>query len=304
MRTAIGTIVIVLLALAHDTQAAPERLRVGLLISATGPASILTKEVADQLREARESGKLRSEMTLIFYDTEVYNYKVIEQTALKDRVNVLIGPVAAPIPPPIYMKLIRSMKGHPSTLFIYPYFSEELYDVYKREKPDNSFLIPKKVIDIIFVIDDLAKERKYEIGEMKKTLEFLQWESIRMFQEYQSAIKKKLKTAIMEWQKKRGVKLLPKAAAYLSESISQGTLEYALFAPKFVMNKEKIGELVSKEIKDILDVYVKKTGFKEVTLADLKSSGVNGCKSPPCKLRCCSYYKLHNHDCLQKIDCD
>ena len=190
-----------------------------------------------------------------------------------------------------------------STVFIIPFYNERLHQSYRKFNPSNAFIIPEPADSLLITLNESLKIADFELSLVKQPLAKKQEAIVKQYQYFLKEMSKYLFKAINQWEQQRGGKVELTAAKYFEKSYVENTMWYATTVPGFKVNEKWIKSTTFKEINDILNTYYEMTKNLKVSAESLKTSGVNGCESLPCKQKCCFYYKQHNHECLDKIDC-
>lgn len=291
--------------LPHQTTHA-KQLHIGFLLDSSGYYASLNNKIKESLQTARESNSSLSNITSHFYYVSPVRQAEAAQTIRKalidDHCEIIIGPFFY-LSESTSKTLLNLQQNYPSTLFLVPFYSTNLRATYASLNLQNSFLLPEKAPNIFLSIAHFLKKTDYNISKMIPLIRSNQTIILTKYMSFEKAMYDSLLSTITKWQKHTSSEVEQTAVSYLASSYIPQTLWYLTIVPGYQITESALKELTSNEITDILNTFRKKTGGAIVSEVSLKASGVNSCKSLPCKTRCCEYYKKHNHECLNKISC-
>jgi len=223
--------------------------------------------------------------------------------AIEDRHKILVSAFYG-YAPEDYISILELYNRYYHNLFIIPWSDEKFEKFYGATKPNNVFILAEPIENILLLLEQFIKRYGYDFNLLRNELRKRQVIVGSKYAQWQKEISKLVGDAISDWEKSTGGEVDCAAYSYLMESYSLETIRYVRALPDLRADARWIKEITPKEINDILNAYYKKTGKKKVSVKILKTSGVNGCESLPCKQRCCDKYRKWNHECLHRVDCD
>lgn len=305
MHRTVITVLMITIFLFHSEVYA-KKINVGVLLSLTGSYAASNIDIKNSIDELYKEGKIHPNIKTFYYDVNLIvpgaEINEIKKAILKDDVDIILGPF---FPYSFFTSesYFQIQKKFSSTVFIIPFYNERLNQSYKKRRLNNTFIIPEPVDSIFIMLNDFLKSSDFELSIVKKFLGKKQKLTVKQYLYFQKEMSKYLFDAIKIWEQQNGGRVELGAAKYIEKTYIENTMWYATTVPGFRINEEWIKSTTLKEINEILSTYYEMTKNLNVTAESLKTSGVNGCESRPCKKKCCPYYKQHNHECLDKTDC-
>lgn len=289
-----------------QSNAFAKKINIGVLLQLTGPFSTFNREIKNSILELQKKEKISSNITFNFYSVPPNDparvIATIQKGILQHKNKIIIGPF---FPYPFFSSknFLELQRKHSSILFIIPFYNERLKQSYQLVQPKNTFIIPEPVDSLLLALDASLKSVRYHVDRIRPILAKRQDSIIKQYETFQQKMSEYLIQAIKKWERQRKGEVESEAVNYLVESYIPNTMWFVTAAPDFRVNDEWIKANTHQEINNILDSYYQKEGRLTISAKALKNSGVNGCKSLPCKIKCCPYYEKHNHECLDKIVC-
>lgn len=266
-------------------------LTVGIVLPLTGPAAGLGAKFMPDIEKVRPI--LSHGIRLVIQDTTETPPYLVGKLIEVDRIKVIIGPTLQSALPTLYR--------YKDEIFILPVFSQEAENFIIKMKLENTFLIPEPLDVILSTIDRAV--RKFGPSDLRNLKAALRMEVERNRQLYVTLDQKI--TALVsggakEWETEKSGRVDRDALEFLRADYAAKMVDYLKTNPWEVKEIDAIYSAVPKETKAILA----ETRSSYVTRNIVKSTGVNGCESLPCKKYCCNKYCDSNDSCLKVVECD
>jgi hypothetical protein len=189
-------------------------------------------------------------------------------------------------------------------ILIYPYFFiPESLNRAAMERRYAFFRIPDLIQETIRSIDAIVLKVGYNLDSIKFALREVEISAQEKFKKLEEALSKGVFEGIKEWRKEIKGNVTYEAARYLEQSIKSNTLFFLETAPENYRDSKWLQNNTKMETVEFLKTYSLETGQKTIQLNTSLKSGVNNCKSLPCKMYCCEKYREWNHKCLKKLNC-
>jgi hypothetical protein len=266
-------------------------LTVGIVLPLTGPAAGLGAKFMPDIEKVKPVLSYR--IRLFIQDTTEPSPYLVGKLVEIDKMKVIIGPTL--------QSALPTLDRYREEIFILPVFSQEAENFIIKMKLDNTFLIPEPLDVILSAIDTAV--RKFGPSDLKNLKAALRMEVERNRQLYVT-LDQKITALVLggvnEWESEKGRRIDRNALEFLQADYAAKMVSYLKTNPWEIKQIEGIYSAVPKETKAILT----ETRSSYVTTNIIKSSGANGCESPPCKKYCCVKYCRGNDSCLKVIKCE
>lgn len=248
-------------------------------------------------------GKVRSKLNIKIYeltDKDILSRLVLQKV---DRANTQIIFL-----PYIFLSEAESYLFYAGfkqkKILIYPYFFiPESLNKAAMERGYDLFRIPDLIQETILSVDAIVLKVGYNLDSIKFALREVEISAQKKFKRLEEALSKGVLEGIEKWRKEIKGNITYEAGRYLETSIKSNTLFFLETAPENYRDSKWLQNNIKMETVEFLKTYSSETGQKTIQLNNSLKSGVNNCKSLPCKMYCCEKYREWNHKCLKKLNC-